>query len=255
MPSFTDPFAETKFETISVGSKEVDSKVAVCVKDDDGEFQVAGWVSTGYNLIDNKRVDEIGTDIMSRSGHEWKPLKTLWDGKKFARYFITKESITEIESDNPELPARPLHLGLMMRNAYDGKGAFGEELFVCDHSCMNQFISRNRFGFFIINHDDKSEYMIEDAVKNLSSGMQKLIDVAPVFREMSQAPLSANHIIQARKGTMLPESMWGKVLLRLSIESCTMFGLYSAMTYIASHQLKGFNQLSIGNTITDHFLG
>ena len=254
MPKFSNPFADVKIMPIEIGGKEEDSKIAICVKDDDGEYQSVGIRASTYNLITNERAKDTADDIMSRSGHQWKSMKTLWDGRKFVQYYITEDAITEFVTHGGAQREKKIHLGLMLRNSYDGTSAFGQEIFACDIECMNQFVSRRRFGYFTIYHNDKNEFLVEDAVQNLSLGMQKVISIAPRLEELSRSEIGYSDIIESHKQTSIPDSMWGKVIARLALEEATRFGLYSAMTYVASHNMKGFNQISIGNTITDYFI-
>lgn len=262
MAKFSDPFAEVKQEPVEVGGDKV-SKVGIRVMDDEGNFQLAGIQHANWNLIKNSVAKDVGDNIMSRSPYEWQELKCLWDGKKYAHYFITKESIAQIDTGAGTIldgtdggrVNRALHLGMMMRNAYDGSGKFGMEMFACDYSCTNQFVSRKRFGYFAVYHNDKDSWHIDDAIANISVGAENLIAVAPRIQELANTPLGSDDIIDAYKNTKIPHSKWGDVLARLAVEQATMFGLYSALTYIASHELKGFNAIAVGDSITEHIIG
>lgn len=253
MPKFSDPFAEAKTEPVEVAGKEV-AKLAVTVKDDDGEYQCVGILSKDYPLIKNTVARDMGSNIMSRSDYEWRELKVLWDGKKFVQYFVTREPIAQIQTQMGGNGIHPLHLGLMMRNTYDGTGKYGLEIFGFDFVCTNQFISRNRFGYFAIYHHDSQTFKIDDAIENVSIGANNLLAIAPKFQEMTAIPLTTEIVVGARKNTKIPSSKWGSVLDRLAVEEATKFGLYSAMTYVTSHQLAGFSAIMIGESVTDYFL-
>lgn len=262
MSKFSNPYAEVVQEPVEVGGDRV-SKVGIRVKDDDGNFQLAGIQHADWQLIKNSIAKDVGDNIMSRSPYEWENVKCLWDGKKYANYFITRESIARVDTGlvqpqgapNDGVAIRGLHLGMMMRNAYDGSGKFGMEMFACDYSCTNQFISRKRFGYFAIYHNEKDTWKIDDALDNITIGAENLIAIAPRIQELANTPLESGHIIEAYRNTKIPHSKWGDVLARLAIEQATVFGLYSALTYIASHHLKGFNAISVGDSITEHIIG
>jgi len=254
MSKFSDPFAEVVQEAVEVGGDEV-AKVGVRVKDDDGIWRLAGIQHSSWQLIKNSVAKDVGDNIMSRSPYAWKELKVLWDGKKYAHYFITETPVTQIEVGDQESDMHRLHLGMMMRNAYDGSGKFGMEMFACDYACTNQFVSRKRFGYFAIYHNETNEWKIDDALESIETGASNLIAVAPRIQELANTDLSSGHIIEAYKETKIPHSKWGDVIERLAVEQATMFGLYSALTYIASHQLRGFNAISVGDSITEHMLG
>lgn len=251
---FSDPYAEVRESVVSVAGQEVNSKIAIEVQDDDGEWKLAGIRGKDYNLIKNDVARDIGSDIMSRSDYEWKELKRIWDGKRYVHYYITEDQITTINTRHPEHPTRDIRLGMMMRNTYDGKGKFGLELFALDYECTNQFISRNAFGYFAIYHGERQEFLIDDALINVSKGAQNVLAIAPRLEELSTTPLTSQHLVKAAQNTRMPISKWGDVIMRLALEESSMFGLYSAMTYIASNKMIGFNAIQVGNTITDHFL-
>lgn len=248
---FSDPFAEVREAPVTVAGTEV-AKTAIQVQDDDGEWKLSGIMSKDYHLIKNDVARDVGSDIMSRSDMRWKNMnKTIWDGKRFVQYFMTEDQIAEVPSSGDP---HKLHLGMMMRNTYDGKGKFGLELFGLDFACTNQFVSRNSFGYFAIYHGETQEFQIDDAIMNVAKGAQNLIEIAPRFAVLSSTELTTDHIVKAAQRTRMPISKWGDVITRLAVEEATMFGLYSAMTYITSHKMVGFNAIQVGNTITDHFL-
>jgi len=254
MAGFSDPFAEVRESPVQVAGQDV-AKTGIQVQDDDGEWILAGIMSKDYHLIKNDVARDVGSDIMSRSGHQWKQLpKRIWDGKRYVSYHVTEQPITTIDTRHPENPIRPIHLGMMMRNTYDGKGKFGLEIYAMDFICSNQFISRNLFGYFAIWHGESQELKIDDAIQNVAKGAENILAIAPRIQELSATPLVSDHIVNAAQKTRMPISKWGEVITRLALEETSMFGLYSAMTYVASHKLIGFNAINIGNTITDHFL-
>jgi len=253
VPKFSDPFAEVVQDAVAVGGTEV-SKVGIRVKDDDGNFQLAGIQAAGWQLIKNSVARDVGDNIMSRSPYDWNELKVIWDGKKYAHYFITEQNITQIDVGDGSEP-HDIRLGMMLRNAYDGSSKFGMEMFACDFNCTNQFVSRKRFGYFAIYHNEHATFDFDDAVRNVSQGAENLIAIAPRIQQLASTPLETHHLINAHKETKIPQSKWGDVLARLALEQSTMFGLYSALTYIASHEMKGFNSISVGDSISDHLLG
>jgi len=248
---FSNPFAEVRQEPVEVGGDAV-SKVGIRVQNDDGEWELAGILHKDWHLIKNSIARDVGDDIRSRSGREWRELKLIWDGRKYAHYFITIDPITQINTHQENNGEHQIHLGMMMRNAYDGSSKFGLEMFACDYHCMNQFISRNRFGYFAIYHSDKETFLIDDAVENISVGAEKLIAIAPRLQEMTEATATTKDIQAAYRSTTIPKSKWGSVIEH--IEQATLFGLYTAMTYVASHEMRGFNSISVGNSVSDHFL-
>lgn len=256
MPNvFSNPFTDVKLEKVSAGGQEI-SNVAVMVKGDDDVYHSAGIRAAGYNLITNQFAKDTVDNIKTRSGYTWKSLRApFFDGRKYVEYFITNETITSIQNGKE----MPLHLGILCRNAYDGKGAFGIEFYGCNMECTNQYYSRNLFGYFVIYHTESDSYHIDDAVEQISVGANKLIEVAPRIQDMRSQPLTSEMIINTKKAleggkSELPNSKWGDVLTRLAVEEATKFGLYQALTWVVSHEMKGLNTISIGSRITEGML-
>ena len=245
---FTNPWADVEITPVQIAGEDIASKSAIRVKSDDGTWtKHPSIVSSDYRLIRNDVARDLTSDIMSRSGMKWKALKTLWDGKRLAAYYITEEKVAEAEGG---AVGHPIHVGMMIRNTYDGSGVFGLEIFAANMHCTNQYIDRNRFGYFAIRHDSGANFDVQDAVANLSSGVTNVLSVAPVLSQMRKTPLTLEHVLKAREETNVPKSMWGAVLTQLALEEATLFGLYQALTYVASHEVSGFNSLYVGESVS-----
>ena len=247
---FSNPYAEAVLNTVHVAGKEV-NKLAVQVKDDDGNMVLAGIHSDGYNLIPNSLARDVTDDIMSRSGMEWANLKTHWDGKRFVNYFYTKNAVTEFKNGT----TYPMHLGMMVRNSYDGSSTFGLEFYGMNMVCLNQFISRKMMGYFMIKHTGDQKFDLEDATDNIRNGSQRLIEIAPRWQAMTKKELAVTDIIEARNKDLVPKIFWGEVIDQLGKEPDfgKLFGLYQALTFVSSHKIQGLSSLSHGNDITEHF--
>jgi hypothetical protein len=253
---YTDPFAPVELTPVHVGGEEVATKVAVRVKADNGKFGVVGFVSPGYQLLSNRRVRDIAEDIMSRTDASlggFRALKTLFDGKRYVDYFASNNPIVAVENGR----STDLMLGLMVWTSYDGTRATGFEIFALNPGCTNQYHERNRFGFFAWRHTNAGSNKIDmdDALLSISTGAQNVIRAAPLLGAMKKRPLSLPRIIEAKQKTKMPQSQWGNILDQLGQEEASEWGLFQAMTNIASHKLSGLSAIDIGSTITKHFLG
>lgn len=253
-PKFSDPYAEVKaFPVLSAG-KEIAGKQSIMIKDDDGEWQNAGILSNGYNLVKNTLARDVADDIMSRSGFTWNNLKSVWTGKSFVSYHITNETHAVIRNGGEH----QLRFGVMMYNSYDGSSRFGFEFFMCNMSCTNQYISRNRFGYFSIRHTDDN-FDLEDAVRELGHGAQSALAIAPKIELLTKTQLTGAMIANAAAKCSLPTSKWGAVLQNLNethpaLDFLTTFDLYQSLTNIASHQMSGMSAIATGSAITDFML-
>lgn len=247
----TDPFADVMLEKVLVAGREIKQR-AVMVQDDLGEYKPVSVVGPDYNLVPNSVCRDVMADVMSRSEYDWQPLKSFWDGKRFIQMHITSDPITAIENDREH----PLHVGLMVRNTYDGTGAFSFEMYACNMVCTNQYINRNRFGFFAMRHTpgEVGKWDINDALENIGFGADNLLKIAPRIQDMMGQSLTADHIIDARQHIMLPDNKWSNVLDRLDSEPRTRFGLFQSLTATTSHDVKGFSSLRAGDSVGTYFL-
>lgn len=245
---FTNPFADVETSPVTVAGEEIASKVAVRVKADDGAWsRTPAIMSADYRLLHNNIARDVGADIMSRSGMAWRNLKTMWDGRRFTDFFISENRVVELENGHK------VAIGLMLRNSYDGSCVFGLELFMCNMVCTNQYHDRNRFGFYAIRHDSARKFDVQDALENLASGVERSIAFAPSINALQKKPLTTTAIIEAHKAETIPESMWGKAIGQLANEPGTMFGLLQALTFVVSHEMRGFNSITVGENVMHHF--
>lgn len=254
--AFTDPFAAVELQPIKVAGQAVHSRIAVRVRDDAGDMQVQAILGKDYPLLPNRKVRDLTEDILSRTPKElggFRNLKTLWNGKHYVDYFSSNNEITTIKNGS----VVSLHLGLMAWNSYDGTRKVGFEVFALNPFCTNQYHSRNRFGFFAWRHTPGATLDIDmdDALENITRGASNLIAIAPAIGRLHTEPLKIEHLVAAKAETELPKSYWGDVLDQLKDEELSRFGLFQALTNVASHKMTGLPAINVGTSITEHFLG
>jgi hypothetical protein len=250
LSKFSDPFAPVSIERVSVAGKEI-AKLGIMLKDDAGELQNVGIISEGFQLIQNAIARDVALDVMSRSGLGWKSHAMLFNGRNMLARYITENPITEIRNGS----THQIHLGLSIRNGYDGSSAFGFDIFALNSHCQNQYVSRNLFGSYVIRHVGE-EFDVGDALKNISSGAERVIAAAPRIRELMSRSIGVKDLVEAREKTTIPGSKWGDVLSQLGKEQerGTAFGLFQALTFVATHELTGFSAVAVGESITDLYL-
>src|SRR5262249_23373375 len=74
------------------------------------------------------------------------------------------------------------------------------------------------------------------------------------LQELYKQPLSTRLLLDAKKHLALPQTKWGDVLDQLGHEEDNAFGLFQALTNVASHRLSGLSSIALGTAITEHFL-
>lgn len=255
--NFSNPFAEVDIQPVAVAGETVPTRVAVRVRDDHGAYQVQGILGRDYQLLPNRKVRDVAEDIMSRAPAEFggfRDLKTLWDGKRYVDYFASNNPIATV---NGRHKALDLSLGLMVWNSYDGTRKVGFEVFALNPICTNQYHSRNRFGFFAWRHDpdQAGKIDVDEAMQNIAVGVGNIIRIAPAIQALKDRALTTAMVLDAKGKTDLPQSRWGDVLDALAGEEGTAFGLFQALTNVASHKLSGLSAIGTGTSITEHFLG
>jgi hypothetical protein len=248
-PVFSDPFAAVDLQPVVVAGETVPTRVAVRVQADDGQYAVNGILGRDYQLLTNRKVRDLAEDILSRAQDQYgafHSIKTLWNGKVYIDYFASEGSLTRNGLD--------LKLGLLAWNSYDGTRKTGFEVYALNPTCTNQYHSRNRLGFFAWRHTPGEAQQIdtEDALQQISVGAQNIIKVAKEIEVFKAVDLTPKLLKDARKYTEMPSSKWGEVIDH--IEEDTKFGLYQALTNVASHELTGMNASTIGSSITEFFV-
>ncbi len=250
---FSDPFAEVRLAEVKVAGRRIDSKQAIQVKDDAGEWQTRGFVGKDYQLFPNRLVQDLAEDVISRAPASlggFQQLKTLWNGRHYIAYFASRNAVVDLHEGGGRL-----QVGLMAWNSYDGTRKIGFEVYALNAFCTNQYHSRNRFGFFAWKHQPGALAIDrEDALGGLATGVQNVIAMAPAIMALRQHPLGLPDLREAKKGVGLPQSRWGDVLDRLGEEEPNHFGLFQALTHVATHAMEGMTALTAGTAITEFFL-
>ena len=248
---FTNPYADVQVSPIMVQGETMSNKLAVQVRADDDTWSAKpSVVSTGYSVITNSEARDCGHDIMTRSPYTWRGLKTHWDGKRYIGYHLTNEKIAQIDTDGEP---HPIHLGLMIRNSYDGSSIFGIQLFVANMVCLNQYQDRNRFGYFAIRHTERN-WDFSDALSQIGHGAQRAIEIAPRIQALQNTPLTMGLLQGAHRAIEMPKTKWGEVLTALDADvnrghSGTAYGLFQALTFVSTHQLDGMSTLRVGESV------
>ena len=250
---FSDPFTEVVERPLYADSV-LSSRRAILAKDRDGEFREVGVVSNGYQLIHNSLALDIVSDIQSRTEFGWRTLKTVWPADKGYKFSQLDVSDRKIETFDHNGKANEMYLGMMTRNSYDGSTAFGFELFLFNMLCSNQYINRNRFGYFSIRHDDNRSFDIQDSVRSVHDGVGRAIETAPRFRSLQTRSVDLKALVGIRHDLdkTLPGCGWGETIKRL--DGDTQWDVYQAMTNYLSHEKDGLSSLRQNDQITTYFL-
>jgi hypothetical protein len=259
-PKFSNPFADVEVQPIHVAGEQVPSRVAVRVRDDNGAYAVASIMGKDYNLVPNQRVRDTVDNILSRTHATYggfENLKTYFDGKRYADYFVSKNPIAEVSGGSGR---QDLKLGVLAWNAYDGSRKIGFEIFALNPFCLNQYHERNRLGYFALRHDheDANQFDVGDGIEQVERGVQNLIDFAPLIERVRKTPITPEIILQAKHTIVsFPQTKWGDVLdaLYADPDKANAFGLYQALTSVASHRLAGLSSIDVGSEITEAFVG
>ena len=267
---FSDPYLEVRIVesnfNLGDGAFLSANRQVIVMEDDAGKPRPVGNVSMKYPLVQNSLARDVMLDVMSRTEHNWLPQRTIWDsnlagtpgrgGGRLNEMWRTENPIEVISEDrNGETRKHPIHIGLMARNSYDLKSVFGFEMYLVNGYCTNEYICSNRFGSFIMRHTQSSagQFDIPDALQNISNGMERLIEVAPVLKAMQSKELKVEDIVTARhKLAKLPKACWYDVLGL--IDRPTQWELFQALTTVCSHNIKSFRSIDVGNSIGNYFL-
>lgn len=247
----TNPYAEVVLAPVVVDGREIDRR-AVLVRDDEGDMRTAAIVSPDYHLVTNTVARDVMADVASRSQRDWEELTVHWNGRNYIQMLRTAEP----ELTLPEDGGHRIHLGMMVRNSYDGSGAFAFELFALHSKCQNQYVNRNLFGFFALRHTvgDAGGWDVNDALARLSDGANNLLKIGPRLQKLMKEPLTVDGLLEARARVKLADAYWPAVLSELADQPRTRFGLFQALTSVISHKAGAFAGLRASDAVGSFFL-
>ena len=242
------------------------SAYAVQRKDEDKEgtlkWKECGIVGSNYLLVPNSEVRDLANEIASESNHEWEPMKTFFDGKRYIYFMQSKSETTEItEGDD-------VALGMGFWNSYDGSTALQFRTFLVRLLCTNGMITKDYMNLMKFKHDKTSEDYEEQIIK-----AAKVVDncgpdietVVKKMRKMVETPCNLNTLAGIRNTELsdIPVRLWGKISSNFLNENADaihdnearVWDFYNSCTNVLWHEEKPtMASFEHNQRITDTFL-
>ena len=81
---------------------------------------------------------------------------------------------------------------------------------------------------------------------------ENLIEFAPQLKQLQARTLNLSDFVLAKVNTTLPKSKWGDVLDKIEVDS--PWGLYNALTDVASNVMSGPQSLAVSDSIGNLYL-
>lgn len=208
-------------------------------------WKECGVVGSNYLLVPNSEVRDLANEIATESKHEWEPMKTFFDGKRYMHFMQCKTETTEIAQGDD------VALGMGFWNSYDGSTALQFRTFLVRLLCTNGMITKDFMNLMRFKHNNKSEgyeEQIINAAKVVDNCGEDIETVANRMRSMVETPVDLNEIANMRNTHLshIPVTLWGKISSHfLNKDSdkildgdVNMWDFYNACTDILWHEEK-----------------
>ena len=244
--SVKDPLAPVRLSPVRVNGSSVSNK-GIEILNDNGEWECINVHSSSYSLISNTEVDNTAKQILSDSGITWKPMKEIWTGRYWAKLYKSDLSV--------EVPmlGDTLSLGLRISNSYDRSSRFEIALMAFVLSCSNGLVSPKNFTSYKLLHTNGSQFVTEEAVSVIRSGLDELMEVVPLVERLNDIPLSIELLSQVSRETGLPNGEWGFITKELR-GAKSIWDLMQAITHRLTHHGRGKSSLLHLEAVGDYFL-
>ena len=243
----SDPLAEVRVSPVRVNGSAVSNR-GVELLNDAGEWECINIHSSSYNLIPNTLVEETTRQILGESALSWEPTGEIWTGRYWARLYKSDMTV-----EAPKV-GDTLCLGLRVENSYDGSCQFRFVLMAYVLSCENGLLSPKNFTSYKLRHTNSNQFVTDEAVSVIRSGLDELMEVVPLVERLSDIPLSIELLSQVSRETGLPNGMLGLITKELK-EANTAWDLFQAFTHHLTHHGKGKSSLLYQEAVGDYFLG
>ena len=232
------------------------------LKDEKLMWKECGVVGSNYLLVPNTEVRDLANEIASESNHEWEPMKTFFDGKRFIYFMQSKSETTQIKEGDD------VALGMGFWNSYDGSTALQFRTFLVRLLCTNGMITKDFMNLMRFKHNNKSEGyedQIINAAKVVDNCGEDIETVAQRMRKMVETSLNLNELAYMRNHDLahLPVTLWGKISThfmnkdreKILNNDVSMWDFYNACTDVLWHDEKPtMASFEHNQVITDNLL-
>lgn len=244
----TNPFADVTTMPLLNSRGEISSRQSV-ILDPEGAHEEVGVVSRDYQLVPNRKVQEIALDILDRSQLNFEKDSLLFDGKHYRERWVLPDLSIE------PVPGDVVRLALDIVNSYDGTKrvsvSFNAQRLVCSNGMMlDYFLGGVRFRH-IGDRDFEAE--LQGAADSIHQVQDRLSNLMPAFQQMINTPVDVPFLQQAYSELKLSNSLVAGSLLNLDSEAQHRWGLYNSITDILSRQ-ESMHAENINRQVTRWFV-
>ena len=243
-----DPFIEIHKQPTFLPSGKQSGAYSVTLGDNEKEV---GIVKENYLLVENQHISEIGQEIMSNSGIDFRPDKIFFNGKQFREIYVAKDSGLELA-----VPKVGDLIGLVceIQNSYDSSIKAGVNIYFQRLICDNGMLSKS-FGFghtfhHTMNNVDWNNEIIRatQVLKNQSgSRLKSFVEACGQLQKSIETEDIA--LIRESYINALPTQQFGQMYDKYLLDKdYTAWGLLNAGTNVLWHS----NKLTTANFKNNH---
>ena len=207
-----DMFAPVALEPVVVHGVDT-GRMSVTLDDPTHGKMPVGLVGRNYSVWSNHDAVQAAREIMHRSRYDWEQVHQIWDGRHLNSFWKTDDQLIDL----PEV-GDAIHLGLRLENSYDGSCKLRIAVMAYVLTCTNGMVSDQRWGVFSVRHDRSRQVDWADAVTQLQTGAENLLDNAGHFRRMIQAPFELGSLLSVARHSSMNPTFVGKYVKAVSDE-------------------------------------
>lgn len=228
-----DPFAPIEAVPTSPLGGGAPTSYQIRLEDDtaDRGFRTVGTLPARQLLVSNRELRTMAREIAGQMPWTWRPVKTFFDGTRFAYALSTNDLFRTVTGGDP------LCVGLLFQNSYDGTWEVGCRLFAYRLLSTTGLLHEHHFGCLGFGHSltsDKWATEVQRGRRYLHAADQKLQQFVVRCRQLRQHEITASHLAALRRGSLsrLSTRRWGQLLDRYLIHASdrTAWSLLTAGT-------------------------
>lgn len=220
--------APVVLERLGTPSGLTTDQFAVVLYPNDTELrEQVGIVSERYQLIPNESAQSAAVEIMDKSGFEYQPETTIFDGKRLRQRWIFPE--VGIEPRKGDI----VQTGLDLINSYGGSTQFGLNFIArrlaCENGMMVDFLLGGvRFRHYKSNGNGDWKEELDRTVEFLSALTKRQDIMVPAIQRMIGHKIERPFIQGCFQSLGIGNPLIGSVYQ--NIEEDSEWGLYNAFT-------------------------
>ena len=214
--------------------------IKVIVKEEDGTVLSKKPVSSKYKVVTHMEVVEGFEEALGRLGKEFAnpEITTVlpFDGARMHRKYKFPNIHVNFGKDAVTGKKDDVYLCMELQNSYDGVSKVGYNYGAFRKVCENGLMVHEKFQEIMKKHF--ASINVSELAEGLKSSVEVFQDNATKWTEWKGLEIPVMEAQAFLKKSQAPEKVQQRILERYDIEEHTKFGLFQAITWDITHNVK-----------------